>query len=106
MISPTMPPGPPPVTVPSSTTPPPRAVAPQSPLMSARATGMSIDEEVATMLQRNLILGSSQIDEDAEMARRLQEEEEREHLLKVEMDTQLAMVMQVCECTVVWVDIK
>ncbi len=47
------------------------------------------------MLQRDLTIGSSQIDEDAEMARRLQEEDDREQRRKVEMDTQLAMVMQV-----------
>ncbi len=48
------------------------------------------------MLQRDLSMGAkAQIDEDAEMARLLQEEEDREHRMKVEMDTQLALMMQV-----------
>ncbi len=48
------------------------------------------------MLQRDLSMGAlAQIDEDAEMARKLQEEEEKELRDKVEMDTQLALMMQV-----------
>lgn len=58
---------------------------------------MSVDEELAINLQRNLNTGlKDQIDEDAEIARRLQEEEERELKAKLEMDTQLALMMQVC----------
>ena len=55
---------------------------------------VKVDEELATMLQREITGSHSQIDEDAEIARRLQEQEEREHKAKMEMDAQIAILMQ------------
>ncbi len=78
----------PPAIIPVKTNqPPPAAIGAQK---------VSLDLELATMLQRDLSMGAmAQIDEDAEMARKLQEEEEKELRDKVEMDTQLALMMQV-----------
>ncbi len=91
----------PPAIIPIATTQPPPAIVPIAtaqppPVAIVAQQKVSLDLELATMLQRDLSMGAkAQIDEDAEMARLLQEEEDREHRMKVEMDTQLALMMQV-----------